>query len=94
MFGDSGAYFKLLQEDQTFVFYVANEGKAGLKTAFQLELENLSIEGEPEGANEFALEIFPGNIGTKILRPISSEEGTGLQMQFQCSVIHRASIAQ
>ena len=50
LFGESGAYFKLLQEDQTFVFYLANEGKATVKTKFQLELENLSIEGEPEGS--------------------------------------------
>ena len=78
MFEDQDAYFKLLKEDQTYVFYVVNEGNAGLKTAFQLELENLRINGEPEGATEFALEIPPGNISTKILRPVSLEQGTSL----------------
>ena len=89
-FGQSGAYFKLLQEEQTFVFHVVNDDKAvAVKTRFQLELENLKIMGEPDGASEFTFELAPGESDNKILKPIRVEEGTGLQMQYQCSIMPR-----
>ena len=91
-FGQSGAYFKLLQEEQTFVFHVVNDDKAvAVKTRFQLELENLKIMGEPDGASEFTFELAPGESDNKILKPIRVEEGTGLQMQYQCSIIPRSA---
>ena len=90
-FGESGAYFKLLQEDQTFVFHVVNEDKATIKTLFQLELENLYIDGEPQGATEFTFELAAGESDNKFLKPIRIDEGTGLQMQYQCSIIPRSA---
>ena len=45
--------------------------------------------GEPDGASEFTFELAPGESGNKILKPIRVEDGTGLQMQYQCSIMPR-----
>ena len=49
---------------------------------FDLQLENLTIEGEPEGSQEFSLEIAAGETAYKILRPLQRELGSGLQMRY------------
>ena len=66
------------------MFHVVNEDRNKVKIRFQLELENLWIQGEPEGATEFTVELATGENGNKILKPISPGEGTGIQMEFQC----------
>ena len=48
MFGDSRAFFTLLNEAEATVFYFENPGPQILKVKFTLEMTNLKIQGSDE----------------------------------------------
>ena len=43
-----------------------------------MELENLRIVDEPEGAKNFKFKLAPGASTTKMLKPIDSDMQTGI----------------
>ena len=50
-FGESAAFYKLYNCAKGAVFYFENAEKGKLLSClFEMELENLEIEGEPKGA--------------------------------------------
>lgn len=49
---------------------------------FEMELENLYIVGEPEGATKFSLSLNPGDNTVKMLKPVKEGLTTGIQMRY------------
>ena len=83
-FGESAAFYKLYNTAKGAVFYFENGEKTKiLRCLFEMQLENLCIEGEPAGATKFEFELQPGDNCTKMLKPEVEGEGTGIQMRFE-----------
>ena len=83
-FDDSPAFYKLYNTAQCAVFYFENgETEKTLTTRFEMQIENLYIQGEPEGVTEFSVTLPPGKSGFKILKPIVEGEATGIQMRYE-----------
>ena len=83
-FDESPAFYKLYNTAQCAVFYFENgEQEKTLTTRFEMQIENLYIQGEPEGVTEFQVELPPGKSGFKILKPIVEGEATGIQMRYE-----------
>ena len=53
-----------------------------LETTFELEMENMRIKGEPEGATEFTVQLGPGESTAKILKTIDPTAGNSLAMSY------------
>ena len=82
-FGTSAAYFKLYNTAKGAVFYFENgERRKILNATFDMQLENLYIVGEPDGATSFSFTLSPGDSCARLLKPVEDGEATGIQMKF------------
>ena len=85
-FGNYQAYFKLYNTAQNAVFYFENpDATETLEAEFKLELKNLSLIGDEAGETTFKVTLGPGDTGYKILKAVSSGEGTGIRMGYSFS---------
>lgn len=76
-FENSKAFYKLFNTDQCAVFYFENlESKRTLVARFEMAMENLYIQGEPEGASDFTINLAPGKNCFKILKPVERGQQT------------------
>lgn len=76
------ATWRFLNENYAAVFLFENNGNSTLKISFELDLQNLCIQGEGKRANKFTLEVAPGEKAWKILKPIKEGEGTSIGMSY------------
>ena len=81
-FGEANAYFSLYNDSYGAVFYIVNEEKMKMDTTFELEMENMRIKGEPEGATEFTIQLGPGESTAKIIKTIDTNLGNQLAMSY------------
>lgn len=78
-FGESKAFYKLYNTKMGAVFYFENQERSrSIECLFEMELENLRIVDEPEGATIFKFKLAPGANTTKMLKPIDSDLQTGI----------------
>ena len=69
-FGDGNALFKLYNTAKATVFWFENKDRRTLTSTFELQMDNLRIQGEPDSASQFTVKIRPGQSMHKILKPI------------------------
>ena len=50
---------------------------------FEMAMENLYIQGEPDGASEFLVNLPPGKNCFKILKPVERGLQTQIQMRYE-----------
>jgi hypothetical protein len=81
-FGETNAWFKLYNTARAAVFYFENQDTETLTATFELQMENLMIQGEAEDASTFSVRIAPGKTTHKILKPVAENEGTSIQMRY------------
>ena len=53
-----------------------------MEVSFELEMENMRVKGEPDGASEFTVQLGPGESTAKILKTIDPEAGNSLAMSY------------
>jgi len=76
------ATWRFLNENYAAVFLFENNGSSTLKISFELDLQNLCIQGEKKGTNKFDLEVPPGEKAWKIFKPIKEGAGTSIGMSY------------
>ena len=82
-FGETQAQFKLYNSANAAVFFFENyEDQNEIEAKFTLELRNLALTDEPEGVNEFKINLGPGEHESKILKSIDKNQGTALGMSY------------
>ena len=84
-FGDSNAFFTLYNDSYGAAFFVANEEPVALEVTFELELENMQIKGEKEGATEFSFRLAPYQKSSKIIKTVGTSLGNSLAMSYSYS---------
>ena len=78
-FGESKAFYKLYNTKMGAVFYFENQERSrSIECQFEMELENLQIMDEPQGAKTFKFRLAPGENTVKLLKPIEPDEQTGI----------------
>ena len=81
-FGGTRAFFKLYNTAKAAVFYFENQDTDTLTATFELQMENLMIQGEALDEDQFTIKIAPGKSTHKILKPVVDNEGTSIQMRY------------
>ena len=88
MFGESAGFYKLFNTAQGAAFYFENrEASRALKVKFEMQIENLKIQGEPEDSDTFEFNLAPGKSDYKLLKPIVEGEATAIQMRYEFDLI-------
>ena len=82
-FGESRVFYKLYNTANGAIFYFENQERdKKFSCEFEMQMENLYICDEPQGATTFKFKLNPGANCVKMLKPVDPNEGTGLQMSF------------
>lgn len=88
MFEDTAGLYKLFNTAQGAAFYFENgERSKSLSVKFEMQIENLAIQGEPEGSSSFEFLLAPGKTCYKLLKPIIEGEATAIQMRYEFNLI-------
>lgn len=88
LFDGTNCFYKLFNTPMGAAFYFENqESSKTLQAKFEMQIENLEIQGEPKGAQEFTIELAAGKSAYKLLKPIVEGEGTGIQMRYEFNLV-------
>lgn len=82
-YGETLVYYRLYNTAKAAIFFFENREKdKSFQCLMDMEMENLYIEGEPEGATNFSIKLSPGQTCHKMLLPVEEGVATGIKMRY------------